>query len=201
MNSSPIGITFDEVMSGGFALGETDTEAGAKKGANDILVMHGTVTIDDIDKFIAEPGHPGRLDVVMDWPPLGTGLPAPGGVFNLFSPTGDPKLKLMVYEWGLQHGGKDYYFAGQKDVEVHPVLELWHDTTTLHTQLYQGRDKTGPVVGAGIISLSFGELLKMSQHFKAVNAPSTEAGVAAIARFGKFFMGELWDTYIKRAGA
>ena len=201
MNSSPIGITFDEVMSGGFALGETDTEAGAKKGANDILVMHGTVTIDDIDRFTTDPGHLGKLDVVMDWPSFGTGLPAPGGVFNLFSPTGDPKLKLMVYEWGVQYGGKDYYFAGQKDVKVHPVLEVWHDTTTLHTQLHQGKDKTGPVVGAGIISLSFGELLKMGQHFKALNAPSAEAGVAAIAKFGKFFMGELWDTYIKRVGA
>ncbi len=176
-------------------------EAGAKKGANDILVMHGTVTIDDIDRFTTDPGHLGKLDVVMDWPSFGTGLPAPGGVFNLFSPTGDPKLKLMVYEWGVQYGGKDYYFAGQKDVQVHPVLEVWHDTTTLHTQLHQGKDKTGPVVGAGIISLSFGELLKMGQHFKALNAPSAEAGVAAIAKFGKFFMGELWDTYIKRAGA
>lgn len=176
-------------------------KAGAKKGANDILVMHGTVTIDDIDRFTTDPGHLGKLDVVMDWPSFGTGLPAPGGVFNLFSPTGDPKLKLMVYEWGVQYGGKDYYFAGQKDVQVHPVLEVWHDTTTLHTQLHQGKDKTGPVVGAGIISLSFGELLKMGQHFKALNAPSAEAGVAAIAKFGKFFMGELWDTYIKRAGA
>jgi cholesterol oxidase len=201
MNSNPIGITFAEVMSGGFALGETDTETGADKGTNDILVMHGNVTIDDIERFIADPGHLGRLDVVMDWPPFGTGLPAPGGVFNLFSPSGDPTLKLMVYEWGVQHGGKDYYFAGQKDVKVHPVLEVWHDTTTLHTQLHQGKDKTGPIVGAGIISLSFEELLKMSQHFKAMNAPSAEAGLAAITKFGKFFMGEVWDTYIKRVGA
>ena len=152
MNSNPIGITFAEMMSGGFALGETDTATGAAKGANDILVMHGVITIDDIDRFIADPQHLGRLDVVMDWPTFGTGLPAPGGVFNLFSPTNDPALKLMVYEWGLQHQGKDYYFAGQKNVQVHPVLEIWNDTTTLHTQLHQGKDKTGPIVGAGIIS-------------------------------------------------
>ena len=201
MNSNPIGITFTEVMSGGFSLGETDTATGAAKGANHILVMHGTVTIDDIDKFIADPGHLGRLDVVMDWPTFGKGLPAPNGIFNLFSPSGDPALKLMVYEWGLQHEGKDYYFAGQKNVQVHPVLEIWNDTTTLHTQLHQGKDKTGPVVGAGIISLSFEELLKMGKHFKPLNAPSAEAGLEAIAKFGKFFMGQLWETYIERVGA
>jgi cholesterol oxidase len=201
MNSNPVGITFMEMMSGGFSMGETDTATGQAMGDKNILVMHGTITIDDIDRFIADPGHLGRLDVIMDWPPFGTGLPAPGGVFNLFSPSGDPALKLMVYEWGLQHEGKDYYFAGQKNVQVHPVLEIWNDTTTLHTQLHQGKDKSGPVVGAGIISLKFEELLKMAQHFKPLNAPSVEAGAAAIAKFGKFFMGQLWETYIARAGA
>jgi cholesterol oxidase len=201
MQTEQIGITFDEVMSGGFALGQTDTATGAAIGAKDILVMHGTVTIDDIDAFIADPNHFGRLDVVMDWPSFGTGLPAPGGIFNLFSPTGDPALKLMVYEWGVKHEGQDYYFAGQKNVQVHPVLEVWHDTTTLHTQLHQGKDKTGPVVGAGIISLSFEELLKMGGRFKPIHSPSTEVGLAAVSKFGKFFMGELWDTYVKRVGA
>ena len=201
MSVGKIGLTFDEVMSGGFSLGQTDTETGAAMGANNVLVMHGTVTVDDIDAFIADPGHLGRLDVVMDWPTFGTGLPAPGGVFNLFSPSGDPALKLMVYEWGLTHDGVDYYFAGQKDVQVHPVLEVWHDTTTLHTQLHQGKDKTGPVIGAGIISLSFAELLKMGAHFKPLNADSVQAGTEAVAKFGKFFLGELWETYIKRVGA
>ncbi len=201
MHPGKIGIIFDEMMSGGFALGETDTATGAAMGSTNILVMHGTVTIDDIDAFIAEPDHPGRLDVIMDWPTFGTGLPAPGGIFNLFSPSGDPALKLMVYEWGLTHEGQDFYFAGQKNVEAHPILEMWHDTTTLHTQLHKGKDKTGPVVGAGILSLTFAELLHMGKHFKPLNAPTTEAGLAAIARFGKFFMGELWETYVEKQGA
>jgi hypothetical protein len=129
MNSGKTGIAFKEMMSGGFALGETDPAAGAAKGKDSVLVMHGTVTIDDIDRFIGDSSHGGVLDVVMDWPPLGT----------------------------------------------------------------------GPVVGAGIISLSFEELIKMGGNFKPLNAPSPEAGAAAVARFGKFFMGELWDTYVTKA--
>ena len=200
MDPSPVGIVFKEVMSGGFTLGETDPATGAAAAGNTVLVMHGTVTIDDVDKFINDPEHAGVLDVVMDWPAFGTGLPAPGGVFNLFSPSGDPTLKLMVYEWPVEFNGKSYYFAGHKNVEVHPLVDLWKDTTTLYTQLHQGTDKTGPVVGAGIISLSLEQLIKMGSNFKPVGAPSMEAGLAAVGKFGKFFMGQLWDTYVKKTG-
>src|ERR1039457_4956286 len=94
MNSGKVGITFKELMSGGFSLGETDPATGAAKGKAHVLSMHGTVTIDDIDAFISDPNHLGVLDVVMDWAPFGMSIPAPGGVFNLFSPSGDPTLKL-----------------------------------------------------------------------------------------------------------
>ena len=40
----------------------------------------------------------------------------------------------------------------------------------------------------------------MGSKFKPLNAPSTEAGLAAVAKFGRFFMGELWDTYVKKKG-
>lgn len=200
MSDSKLGFSFREQMSGGFTLGETDPAAGAEKGKATVLTMHGAITIDDLDAFRADPKHTGVLDVTMDWPPFGTGLPAPGGVFNLFSPSGNPKLKLMVYEWGIEHNGDRYYFAGHKNVEVHPIIDLWKDTTTLYTQLYKGVDKSGPVVGAGIISLGAVELMQMVGTFKALNAKSVEESAKATAEFGRFFLGELWDTYVKKQG-
>jgi hypothetical protein len=137
----------------------------------------------------------------MDWAPFGSDIPAPGGVFNLFSPSGDPKLKLMVYEWPVTHQGKSYYFAGQKNVEVHPLFDLWKDTTTLYTTLHEGQDKTGKVVGAGILELTPAELMKMTGTFTALNAANAADSLRATTSFGRFFLGELWDTYIKRAGA
>ena len=163
--------------------------------------MHGTITIDDIDTFLADPKHLGRLDVRMDWAPFGFDIPALGGVFNLFSPTGDPKLKLMIYEWGVTHDDRSYYFAGQKDVKVHPLWDLWNDTTTLYTTLHEGDDKTGNVIGAGILELTPGALMKMVGTFTALNADSVAESLDVIGRFGRFFLGELWDTYIKRVGA
>jgi cholesterol oxidase len=201
MSTDKVGLIFSEVMSGGFALNETDPEAGAKAGKSQPLTMHGTITIVDLDAFISDPEHLGRLDVRMDWPPFGMDLPAFGGIFNLFSPTGDPKLKLMVYEWCVQHENKPYYFAGQKDVQVHPLFDLWKDTTTLYTTLHEGTDKTGRVVGAGILDLGPAALMKMMSTMTALNAESIATSASATAKFGRFFLGELWDTYVKKAGA
>jgi choline dehydrogenase-like flavoprotein len=201
MSDNKVGVMFSEQMSGGFALGQTDPEAGAKAGKSQVLTMHGTITIDDLDTFIADPKHLGRLDVRMDWAPFGMDLPAFGGVFNLFAPTGDPKLKLMVYEWCVQHDNKSYYFAGQKDVKVHPLFDVWRDTTTLYTTLHEGTDKTGKVVGAGILDLTPGGLIKMLGTMTALNADSIGESAKATTKFGRFFLGEIWDTYVKKAGA
>lgn len=199
MNDPKLGIAFREVMSGGFALGETDPATGAAKGKNsgDIMAMHAAITIQDVDRFIADPDHVGQINGSIDYTPFGENILATSGVFNLFSPTDNPDLKLMVYEMGFQHGGADYYVAGKKEVRKHSILDLWHDTTTLLTQLHQGTDKSGPVVGAGILSLGPLDLTKMVSTMHALNADSPVAGAEAVARFGKFFMGELWATYCR----
>jgi hypothetical protein len=62
-------------------------------------------------------------------------------------------------------------------------------------------DKTGKVVGAGILELTPGELMKMTGTFTALNADSVAEGVRATTVFGRFFLGELWDTYVKKVGA
>jgi hypothetical protein len=196
--SDKLGIMFGEVMSGGFALGHNDPATGAQAGKSQPLTMHGSITIDDLDAFMADPAHLGRLDVRMDWAPFGTDIPALGGVFNLFSPTGDPHLKLMVYEWGITHQDQSYYFAGQKNVKTDPLYDVWRDTTTLYTTLHEGTDKTGPIVGAGILELTPAQLIKMVGTFTALNSNSVADDLKATTEFGKFFLGELWHIYIKK---
>jgi len=41
----------------------------------------------------------------------------------------------------------------------------------------------------------------MAGTFTALNADSVEESLRATTMFGRFFLGELWDTYIKRVGA
>lgn len=198
-NNAPIGISFREIMRGGFAMGETDPDAGEEKGdrAGTHLAMHGAITIDDLDRFIADAEHPGVLAGSIDFAPLGGVLPSTSGIFNLFSPTTDPHTKYMVYEMGIRAGGQDYYFAGHKNVRNNHGVAFWRDVTTLFTQVHKGTDKSGPVVAAGTISLSIGQLIKMGPTFKVSGAKSELEKAEALARFGKFFLGEMWETYIE----
>ncbi|MFZ0745563.1 MAG: patatin-like phospholipase family protein [Terracidiphilus sp.] len=203
MANETLGFTFREKMSGGFALGETDPQTGANVGrdAGNTFTMHGTIDIEDLNSFINDPGHAGSITGSIDFAPLGLNLPSTTGVFNLFSPTNDPTMKYMVYELGFNANGASYYMAGKKEVQQAPMTDMWKATTTLYTQLYQGTDKTGPVVGAGILTLGMTDLLAMIPTMHATNANSPEQAAAATEQFGKFFLGEMWETYVQKAGA
>jgi hypothetical protein len=203
MANENTGFTFREKMAGGFALGETDPEAGAKAGhsAGNVFTIHGTINIEDLNRFMSDQGHAGSITGTLDFEPLGQNLPSTTGVFNLFSPTDDPTMKYMVYELGFNASdGKPYYMAGEKKVKQGPMTEMWKATTTLYTQLHQGTDKSGPVVGAGILTLGMTDLLAMIPTMHATNAKSPTEAAETTARFGKFFLGEIWDTYIEKAG-
>lgn len=194
-----VGISFREVMSGGFALGATDPGDGQRRGQNEgsEMTLHASIDIQDLDRFIADPSHPGGLTGTLDFTPFGDGLQATAGVFNFFSPTDDPKTKLMVYEMGFQHGGKGYYLAGQKNVRQDPVTDLWKATTTLYSHLHEGMDKSGPVAGAGILTLGVKQLIQLMATMRAPGAADFTETSEAMARFGRFFLGELWETYVR----
>lgn len=188
------GITFRETMAGGFALGTTDPEAGAK--SPDQLAMHATIHIHDIDAFIADPQHKAKLTGTIDFAPLGMGMVADRGVFGLFSPSGKPELTYMVYELGFSHGGHRWYLAGKKHVKLGSPLRLWGETTTLYTTLHQGNDADGPVKGAGVLSLGVVDLLKLLGTLEATDSDSLLETATAKAKFFGFFSKELTRTYV-----
>ena len=193
----PIGITFNETMAGAFALSRPGPEAGAQAGrrAGSSLAMHATVSIPDLDAFIADPKHLGKLKGSIDFAPLGEGIPAKSGVFNLFSPSRKSGPKYMIYELPFQHGGEPHYLAGKKHVHDDLGFDLWSDTTTLFTRLHAGQNGKAPVVGAGVLRLDMGDLLELMSTIKGNGAKSAKERAKAVAKFGSFFMGELWETY------
>lgn len=193
----PIGITFDETMAGAFALGPSDPEQGAEAGnANGItLTMNASVKVPDLDKFIAEPTHQGSLTGSINFPPLGEEIKAKSGIFNLFSPSGEPNLRYMVYELAFMVGTDPYYLAGKKHVRDDFGFDLWSDTTTLFTTLHKGKDASSTIVGAGVLRLDMGDFLQLMSTIKVTGTKSKAAQAAAVAKFGSFFMGELWDIY------
>lgn len=201
MTDTRLGITFTEAMAGPFALGADDPEAGAGQGKRDgtTLTMHATITILDLDAFVDDGKHGGRITGTVSFPGLGENLPSKSGVFQLFSPSSDPRLKYMVYELGVDVGGIDYYLAGKKEVRDDPGFDMWADTTTLFTRLHKGTDATGPVAGAGVLRLGMMDLTRMMSTMRAVGAESRAQTASAVVKFGRFFLGELWHGYVHDA--
>lgn len=197
MQEPAAGLTFTETMAGDFTLGDSDPKAlrkqpGTQQGE---LAIHVTVHIDDIHRFMTDPAHPGRLTGHVSSAFFGGDVPATHGVFNLFAPTDDPTLTLMVYELGFRHQGRSYYLAGRKEVRDDPGFDLWTDTTTLFTTLHEGDDATAPVAGAGVLRLGVGELLKLVRSMHATNAGSLADSARVIEQFGAFFLRSLWSSY------
>lgn len=198
MSDGTVGITFRETMTGDFALGESDPKAGAAAGkkAKTTLAMHAAIEIRDLDGFVAEATHTGGITGHIDFAPLGKGIPAERGVFRLFSPTDKPNLRLMIYELAFQHDGQPYYLAGQKEVRNdHAGTDLWKDTTTLLTRLHKGADTAAPVIGAGVLELGIPDLTRLISTVHVTNASKPSDHAKALATFGRFFMGSLWDSY------
>ncbi len=194
---SKAGIRFSETMAGSVSLGESDCHKGEElaRGQNRTLVMNARVTVDNLERFIDDPNHTGFLDGTIDYPPFAKGMPGHNGIFNLFSPTDQPDTKLMVYEMAFEHEGQPYYLAGRKEVRDDPGFDLWSDTTTLYTHIHSGYDKSGEIVAAGILTLGVGDLIRLLSTLEVLHGGGTVNKLETLARFGRFFMGELWDSY------
>ncbi len=201
-NEPTPGITFRETMGGWFALGQADPKQGEEKGKQDhtLLSIRPMVTIEDLDRFQFEERHTGRLESTIHFPPLfGPLEPTGTGVFNLFAPVGNTKLKLMIYEFGFAHEGQDYYFYGQKGVANDPGFDMWKDTTTLFSKLYKGNNRVGLVIGTGVLRITLPGFLRQLATMRVTNTRSRSEKLGAYLTFANFFAGQLWDTYVKRS--
>src|ERR1700732_1577077 len=97
-----VGLSFNEVMQGGFSMGSHDPLVGEKLGneKGTMLVMRAAITIDDLDLFFQDPEHRGNLSGSVDFVPLGKELTSNSGIFKLFSPGAAAGEKWMLYELG-----------------------------------------------------------------------------------------------------
>jgi hypothetical protein len=196
--SEKLGIKFSEVMSGGFALGETDPATGEQRGNSQgiTLTMSCQITVDDLQSFVQDPQHPGNLSATVDFAPLGTGIVCDPGIFKLFCPGDSPQERFMVYQLGFAANNQRYFLAGKKIVEHNHATEVFQETTTLFTILYQGNDVTGKIAGAGTLHINAKNLADMLKTVHVTNAQNHFQTLQGMAMFLKLFLGELWHTYI-----
>lgn len=195
-------VDFTEEMKGYVTLGETDFQKGARQGKKDgtFLMFHLTIATDDIDLFMLDRTREAEAKGWIECETLGGRLPVERGVFNLFVDTDDPGLKNMLYRlWFSDGAGNPLTLTGFKVIKHDEANDMWADTTTLYTRILKGHveakdDGGAEIVAAGIITIWLKDFAKQLTTFSAHGGGPAEQA-EALAKFGKLFMGELWDIY------
>jgi hypothetical protein len=189
------GVSFRETMSGRISFGTDDPESGHRDDSAIPTVLSATINIRDVVAFAGSEDHRADMAAHLYSPRLGFTLPATSSNFQLFCPTDDPKLTEMVYEIGFRRDGRHYWFSGRKAVRKGPFWRLWRDTTTLFVRVYEGHDRSGKVVAAGILKLGAFDFGALLTTLHARDVQGLLARLRAIAVFAAFFSRELWRTY------
>ena len=177
-----------------------DYQDGERRGrdAGNRLSVWLWIAIDNLDLFLTNAEHEALVSGYVDYAPLGGKRSIERGRFNLYVATPQTNLKHMRYT--LQFTGNDgqpYLLAGFKEARDDRGWDAWSDNTTLYTTIHRGPTTDDPVVGRGIMHVLIWDLVEQIASFRVHNAPSATASLQALSRFGGFFFGELWDTYVK----
>ena len=207
-------VSFTEEMKGYVTFGELDYERGAKLGkeTGNYIMFHLTMAINGVNRFVTDPDHDTE-DVVgyIKCEALGGERPVEKARFNLFIDDQDPSIKRMLYRLFFSDAqGNPLTLSGFKYIKDDPGLDLWHDTTTLFTRILNGHisaeeeasaaadpEKLKQLVKAsGIIVIQFFDFMKQLTTFRS-EGPTFADRSAAMARFGRLFMGKLWDVYAR----
>ncbi len=192
----PTSLSFTEEMKGFYADEVNSPEAGETAGqeAGQRLGFRLTITVDDVERFLEEPGHTARAEGWIDAAGCGGRCQIERGWFNLFSPGDAPDRRLMRYRLQFTDGmDRPRTLYGWKDVRHGAATRLWPETTTLYFRLYEGHveDEKAPIAGAGILRLGADDFAKQLMTFRT-EGPH---GAAKLQRFARFFLGELWDLF------
>ena len=195
-------IEFAEVMSGYVSPEATTFDDGFERGraAGHRLSLHVAVRIGCLAGFLDGADHAGTLSGHVDCPLLGGICPVQSGVFRLMPDTADLDRKVMHYlVYCTAPDGKRFTFAGEKQAQHTAPFDLWHDTTTLHVNIFDGHIDPGATARAslravGIIRLGLPDFIKVLASLRATDARGG-ISMGGLVRFGEFFAGKLWEVY------
>lgn len=201
-----IGIEFTEKMQGYISSevkkGESVSayQEGDQVGevANSSFDFILTISSDDLYGLINNKTNEANLMGILEAPILSDEpLMVNNGVFKMLILSHDkPETRRIYYQMPLiSESGEKYYFDGYKELQDGSVFNAWSQLTTLYTTVYHGDSAEGEVFGKGILNIDFSEIGKLSQTIKVTGATSFEEKMNALAAFGKFFFGILWETY------
>jgi len=157
-----------------------------------------TIASEDLDDMITNAAHQANMVGTVTAPTLSPQpLTITEGVFNLFTvDANNVDTHNMRYRMKMvAQDGHVFYFDGFKQTHPDSVLQSWPATSTLYITIYDGQSAAAPIVGKGILHIAPEDFAKQLTTMKIINAGSVTERLQAGAKFARFFMGPLFDTY------
>lgn len=203
---NPVNLQFTEEMKGYITFSDKllDYKEGFELGEkeNNYFMFHLTIIIPDVDFFVNDPKETGIAEGYVDCPKWGGKFNVEKGVFNCFVDVDAPvkNTKNMFYRLFFRDtSGKLLTMSGHKVVKDDAGLDIWKDTTTLYTRIYEGHieekaEKTSKLVATGILEIYIKDFAKQMTTIKS-NGKTFSERENAVMSFGKLFLGNLWDVY------
>lgn len=197
-------LQFTEQMKGYVGAQAADYQRGYEKGKTDgtRLSFQLTIKVEGVNRFLVNPQHEAAAEGWVESALIGGRRPVEKGVFNLLVDSANPARKGMHYRLFVRdNSGQPFTLVGFKDVKDDPGADIWTDTTTLYTRLLEGfrqesEDSGSRVVAAGILRIEMLDFLHQLTTFR-VKGPTLADRTAALTRFGRLFLGKLWDVYAR----
>lgn len=200
-----LGVRFSESMSGYFSTSVNDdaedafqrgNAAGQASGSPFQFIL--TIISDDLERTVSDVNYVSPMIGSATAPALSPqALTITEGMFNYFLEDRDRvETKRMQYKMRLSSvEGREYYFYGFKVIHDDRGADSWPDTTTLYITIREGADETGPVIGKGILRIPIASFMRQMTTMQITNAKSLGERWQAMLKFGRFFGGQIVDTY------
>jgi cholesterol oxidase len=167
-----------------------------RDGVNATLLL--VVSSSDIEATLKSDSHVFRVDGTVELPSLSVlPLEVSAGSFRIFSADSEqPHLRRMEYELHLHAvSGEDFFLFGEKLLRDDARFAIWTETTALRFWVYRGLNRSGTPLGGGFLRIRAADFIRQLQTMTITNAVHESDRLKWIARFGRFFAGNLFRTY------
>jgi cholesterol oxidase len=199
----PMGLFFTESLKGSIsgAVDEGYVQAADpdRPGASACRFII-TVLVEDLDGMLANPQHPMAVTGCVLAPGLSPKpLAVTRGVLNVLVPDPQrPGYRQLRYTLQLlSEQGERFVLEGFKNLTDDPGIDFWEDTTTLFVTVRRGEGPEAPVAWKGVLRISVEDFARQVSTFRVTHAPGVKEQLEAVGRFGRFFLGGLFELYFK----
>jgi cholesterol oxidase len=193
-------VTSFEQMKGYFTVGDwktvtdEDYERALRNGrrTNTYVSTRLRLTADDLERHLADPKHPMRIEGWIRADSLWGRAEITEGQVNVFVPTENPALDRMEYRFHFDGGDVGpLTLLGFKEVSESLTSTVLRDTQILYTRLFRGTigwedADTADVYAVGILNLYWRDFIRFNVLNLRVQGPNR---LKWGWRFLKFFVG------------